>query len=270
MQLWRKLFGWLVALIGCLGMLACLAAVIGVWILSHRVRGSVERVLGKVTEFTLRAEERSGEMAGRVGESRGKVQELERRLEEKVSAVAEGGGLNPAELEDLEDQLRGLAQRTRDWMEVAESTREFVALFGEILDSLGGVVGADGRDELGAALTSGLGDVLEAAGVLDELVVALDEARANREAADGGEKIESTLTRFADSLGVLEKRTTAFADKVGSIGTAAETLGKMIKRRVFLGAIVATVLLAWQAVAQWCLARWGRGLCRMTKAPMTQ
>jgi hypothetical protein len=270
MQLWRKLFGWLVALIGCLGMLACLAAVIGVWILSHRVRGSVERVVGKVTEFTLRVEERSGEVAVRIGESRGKVQGLERRLEEKVSALAEGGGLDPAEVQDLEDQLRGLAQRIHDWMEVAESTREFMELFGEILDSLGGVVGAEGQEELGAELTSGLGEVREAAGVLDELVVALDEAGTNREAADGGEKIEPILPRFANSLAVLEKRTTDFSSKVGSIGTAAETFGKTINRRVFLGAIVATVLLAWQAAAQWCLARWGRGLCRMTKAPMTQ
>ena len=218
MKWFRKLFGWLVVLVSWLGVLVCVVALAGVWILSHRVRGSVDRVVVKVTEFTSRIEDRSEEVAGRVGESKAKVVDLHRRLEEKVDAIAEKGGLDPAELKEVEEQVRVLAQRMRDWMEVAGSTREFVVLFGEILDSFGAVAGADGRDEVGAALTEGLGQVQEATGVLDELATALDEARENREEAGAGEKIESILTRFAKSLAVLEERTTAFADSVGTIG----------------------------------------------------
>ncbi len=60
----RIVIGWLVTLLGALGVVVSIAAIIGVWMLSHRVTGTVTRTASAVTEFTQLTHDRAEAIEG--------------------------------------------------------------------------------------------------------------------------------------------------------------------------------------------------------------
>ena len=247
---------WAATIFGWLGMVLCLAGLVFVWGTSSRTRASVDRVATKLLGLTSEVHERSLQAMDWVGESQNMVIALEDELRSGLAGALEERGVDPARLVGLAEQLRGLSPKVRNWAAAAESTRDLVELFAEVLESLGLVIGASDKEEWRDALASGLGQVGEATEAIDQLADALQTAQA--EPGIPPSTYQPLLQRFAATLGKLLLTTTQFTDRIAAIEESAEEIQGRIKQRLWLWSLVATALLVWAGVGQYALAQWGR------------
>jgi len=255
MNITRWILGWLVAGLGGFGVLASVVAVAGVWVLSQRMGRTVDDLGGHVARFLGGVRERSEQVDVWLGSSRDRVEVLEQQVGETMSRQLD---LKPDEWQAIAGQMRVSIERTRDWLAVAESTAELVKVIHGTLDSLDALVAAEGREELATALGGAAADLLDARKVLDDMQAAMAGMEGGRSGADSSAAVQSLLSRCGRGLGRLEKNNRAFTSKLKQIEDLVAGLATGVKRRITAGAFIATILLAWNGVAQWCLAGWGR------------
>ncbi|MEP4076334.1 hypothetical protein [Haloferula sp.] len=244
--------GWLVTLLGSLGVLLGLGGIAGVWLLSQRATDSVDTATKAVVEFTSTVQMRAEEAGESVADSRSKLEELQSRIDTSIGAK----GIDPEELRAGIAELKGYVEKLNDWIALASSTSEFMALLDGILGSVEAVGGAENRAEVAAAMTDGIAGIREASDSLEELQVTLNEAQAGLERSEIGEE-ESLISKCADTLTGFESQLGGFVGSVERAENGVEKLRSDLTFRIHLFAWVMSVLLIWQGVAQLCLARWG-------------
>jgi hypothetical protein len=250
----RNLVGWLVILLGSLGVLLSVAALVGVWVLSIRITRSVDQAASGMIGFTETVSQRAGLASESVRESRRKVEEIQLRVEMSL----EGQGIDPVKLREGLAELQAYVDEFNRWIELAGSTRDFVAVLDGVLGSVEGMAGAEGRGEVAAAVAGGATKVKEASGALAEIRGALEKIQTSAEQPETSAKAIPLLTQFAGTLDKFESSIEGFAGSIDAAGVAVEKLRDEVCFKINLGAWVASFLLVWNGVAQACLVGWGR------------
>ena len=258
----RLCSGWLALSFGIIGMLACFAAIAGGWIWSFQVRASLDRAAGQVTGFTGRLSDRSGEASAWLAESQATIGGFQKELETSVEGALERRGVDPEEFEAIARQVRTAVNQVREWLVVAESSGAVVDLLRGVVDSIGGLVSSDLGSGAGEALAQTLQEVRETGIAMEELRGAVEEAMAAGASGVDTRRARSILDRSATALASLQGHTDAMQAAVDEVEVATLELQSRLHERLSWTLGVGTVLLLWQAVAQWSLARWGGGVVR--------
>lgn len=243
------MFGWLARLLGWFGLVACVGAMVGAWILCARIHQSIDRSVEAVTGLTSSTREQTKAVSERVAGLRKQVD----GLREGIRSSLEERSVDPDSLNSLIIELRGHVLELHEWMAVASSAGEFVGVVDDLLESLGVMGGAGDGSEFRVALSDAASQVEAAAVSLEDLRSAIGEAR---EPAPLPEH-RPLLERCSKLLGSLEEKLGGFEASIGRAEGKVRDIGDALGFRITLFTAIACLLLVWQAWAQVCLARWG-------------
>ena len=251
--------GWLGAIFGSLGTLICIGALIGVWIISAQLSDSVGQVLSRVSNILTQVREGSEEITARFEASRDDIRDLDQRIEIEIEKLAENADVSPEELEQLTAQARLIVRRSQDWLAFANSAREFSALAEEIIRSAVIFFRSDDQtmENIRISLENGQQQIEEAVAAFDELTTQLENLRENREPKVYPEKMNPLVNRIDLALGRVQEHTTEFTAGVTRFDETLDSLGAKIRRKIFWGTVLVSLLIAWQGAGQICLARSG-------------
>lgn len=265
----QKVWGWILVIFGWTGVAICAAGTLCVWILTQRIGDAVDRVVTSVTDFTTEVGQRSTQAETKVDNFEQQLKSFERQVRDAVTQAVEGRMSEAAGLGDLATRLEDFSTRLRNWSAAAESARDLVDLLGDLFASLGVDIdiGENGRQDLQAALASGLDQMGRLSTALTELANALDKPRDATQLLTPDHQI--LLPRINQALAKMARQTSAFTNSLGAIESSAIELRKRIKRRLTGWALLATLLLIWGAFAQYALARRGQKLATGTETGAT-
>ena len=254
----RTVIGWLSTILGGLGVVVSIAAIIGVWVLSHRVTGSVTRTASAVTEFTQLTHDRAEAIEGQLAESREKLVALQEGFDDS----SEGKGIDPDAVRETAAELQAYLTEYQEWVALAGSAREFMDLLNELLGAVAAVTGAEDGAQASAAIVDGATQVREANEHLRQLGEGLDDALKGVDRSALEAKATPRLLRWESSLAGLESNVNGFNEGVIRAEDAVGDLEDQLLLRIRLVAWLMSVLLIWQAFAQASLASWGGRLRR--------
>ena len=115
--------GWLALILGSLGVLICIGALVGVFMLSFRLQGAVDTVFTRVGALLENVRTGSDELTGRVASSRESVVGLKQDIDGEIEKIADEVEIDLAEFDALSVELRSIALRLKDWLVLAGSAR---------------------------------------------------------------------------------------------------------------------------------------------------
>jgi len=256
----QKISGSLAILLGSAGVLACLAAFIGVWVVNHRIQQPMEYLLDEAFSLCEQAAGGAGQIAGKLDASRDVVSDLQERLHDALQDALNLTDEDLLRIESLYTDLTVATQQVREWIGLAQASLEFLDQAVDLISSTFGYIQADTsiRTELSSALNSGAEKVEEAALLLDQVqqhVLAI-QARGNSELELAA--IETLSEKMDGVLLSLKEKALTVAFELTGLGEAIETLQVRIQRILLLISIALSVLLFWQAAAQTALVLLGR------------
>jgi hypothetical protein len=247
---------WTATIFGSLGILLCLAALIATFIVSSHLRTSVDHVFARVSSLLSTVRETSTEVTATIASSRRTVTDIDLRIDEEITLLADKTNIDPAKLESLTTQLTNLTQRLRDWLALFDSAQQFSRLVEELIDATLGFFRSDNqsRQDILTALENGQTQLEDTINAFDELMIQWESIRNDPESPS---PVKPLFTRIDDSLALVENYTGAFTTGITELENATGALQSRLKQRIFFGTLIISALLVWQAVAQFCLARWG-------------
>lgn len=256
----RKILAWLATLLGGLGTLVCLGAVVAVWIGAVQFGGMMSRAGTQIGQVTERAGERAEQATVRLEGSRKALSQLELRLSENLAKSAAGNELPPGTFDGLELRLQIFSQRLEDWRQIALAVKDFGDSTFELLGSFPVIM--EGHEQKIADLQRTLGRVEaligESSTALAEMQGLLVKAREGALGEQALEKFTPLFQRIDRALLKAIAQTGVFAKAVTAVGVVAQQSVERMRQTTTTVAILLTLLLLWQAAAQYCLARWGR------------
>jgi methyl-accepting chemotaxis protein len=265
----RKITGGLAMLLGSTGVLLCLAAFIGVWMVNHRIQQPVEHLLNQAFSLCDQAADGAGRIAGELDTSRDVVSDMQERLHNALQDALNLTDEDLLRIESLFTDLTVATQQVREWIGLAQASLEFLDQAVDLVSSAVGYVQADAsvRSNLSSALNSGAEKVEEAVLLLDQvqLHVLAIQARENPERELAA--VESLSTKLDGVLVSLKEKALTVALELTGLGKAIETLQARIQRILLLVSIALSVLLFWQAAAQAALVLLGQKMIQSKPAP---
>ncbi len=255
-------------LLGSAGVLACLAAFIGVWVVNYRIQQPVEYLLDEATSLCEQAAGGAGRIAGKLDTSRDVVSDLQERLHDALQDALNLTDEDLLRIESLYTDLTVATQQVREWIGLAQASLEFLGQAVDLVSSTFGYVQADAsvRTELSSALNSGAEKVEEAVLLLDQIqrhVLAI-QARETPELELTA--IKSLSAKMDEVLLSLKEKALTVAFELTGLGEAINTLQVRIQRILLLISIALSVLLFWQAAAQAALVLLGRRMIQSKTA----
>lgn len=254
----RALGGNIVTLLGYLGVTLSVVGLAGIWFISLRTPTSIDQAADSLLAFTEEAESKAVHATGQLDAAGEKLQETQHHLD----ALARSEGVDPDVIRGLLAELDHGAEQLQNWMTVAQSTRDFMALLHEILESMGAVVGAGNGSEVTSALATGTHQVRAAEDSWKLLQDSLKEAQHGAYDVDLGQRATSALERYSNYLADFATGVEGFSDSVASISEAVENLREVVQTRILWATVISTFLLIWHGFAQLCLAEKGRQMSR--------
>jgi len=264
----QKISGSLAILLGSAGVLACLAAFIGVWVVNYRIQQPVEHLLDEATSLCEQAAGGAGRIAGELDTSRDMVRDMQERLQAALQDALNLTDKDLLRIESLYTDLTVATQQVREWIGLAQTSLEFLDQAVDLISSTFGYVQADAsaRSSLSSALNSGAEKVEEAVLLLDQVqqhVLAI-QARGNSELELA--TVETLSVKLDGVLLSLKEKALTVAFELTGLGEAIETLQVRIQRILLLISIALSVLLFWQAAAQAALVLLGRRMIQSKPA----
>ena len=263
----QKVCGWIFTIFGWTGVGICIAATVGIWIVTLRTGAAVDRVVTRVTVFTTEIGQHSAQAEKRVGEFEEQLESFDRQIREAIKQNVKGRIADAEALVALKARLGDLSTQLKTWSAAAESARDLIDVLGDLLAPFGIEIGSSDKRDLHTALASVVDLAENLSATLDEIAIALDTPDGAPEPPESGRQLQ--LPRLDKALAELGRHTSAFSDSLRVIESSAIELRKHIVGRLRICALLLTVLLAWGAFAQFALVRWGRHLAAGVDAQST-
>jgi len=256
--------------LGVMGVAACLAGLVGVWVLNQRIQRPTQEILDQVIALCVQGADGADAIAEEIESSRVGAREIQDLLQTKIREAFDLSEKDIEQIEALYADLQFVIQRVRDWIALAGTALDFVDQLVDITASTIGYVQADSsaRDNLSSALASGGQKVEEAAGLLDEIHRQVLTLQNPDDTEVKLQKFETLSSRIDDVLLHLKEQTLLFSAEILGLAEAAERLHMRIQRLILLCAIALTFLLLWQTAAQATLVLIGRRMIRPKTAPL--
>jgi polyhydroxyalkanoate synthesis regulator phasin len=247
---------WTAVFFGSLGILLCLAAIGVIIIVSSHIQTSVNNVFTEVSSLLSSVRQTSTEVTANIATSRNAIAEIDQGIDEKITRLANNADINSAELETLFGKITSISQRLRDWLTLFDSAQQLSRLVEELIDATLIFSRSDDqtRQDILSALENGKAQLEESIAAFDDLMIQWEKIRHD---PDEAPPTRPLFNRIDTALALVEEYTAAFTSDITKLKDATDDLQSRLKRRIFFGTLIISALLVWQAVAQYCLARWG-------------
>lgn len=249
----RRLLCFVVLLLGALGVLASLVAVIAIWSVHARTRRATDEVFARIDGALVVVRERTGQAADRVRSSTITTQGVAEGLKQWTAQQAGQELAERLQVVENSDKLRAGMQQAGAWLDVADSSARLAQQALEFATSLGAQIdtrSVDGLIDEIAALKRELGDATSLAENLREQAVALAEGQAP---PDRGEQAVQLALRVAATLGTVDARLDRFGGKLSQAQQNMQALHSQTLSWISLATFVATVLIGWMGLGQLAL-----------------
>ncbi len=260
-MIWTKrIFGLLALMLGIVGLVVCLAGIVGVWTVRNRVDLTLEKTFGRVDDVLERLHARAQEATDRIQSTQDSVRDLNARIQQRVAELRDVPLEEAADIDQIERQLYARIQQAKTLFEFMQSTVELVAQLLEMTEATSGFLQDDSRttQELVASLRAGRDEINVAANLGAKVQLDIIELRANRNVDEVAKRIKTISARLDTSFAKVEGYGIAFESGVSKTRGDVKLLGQRIRWKLTVISVVLTVILFWLAVGQLSLAIHGR------------
>jgi len=252
-------------LIGVLGVALCVAAGVFVFRVAARVTQANDRVFDGVDAALVAGRDRVLAAERRVQEAKITTEDVRQGVESWARREAAQRVASQPEIENTIARLGLGLQRVDDGLEISRTSLQNVQQALGLASSLGAAADP-------ALVDPFLEKVNALRGRVSESTETVDAIRTRIQAVATGESLEERLGRLAQltlrvvlTLGDIDARLGEVADGLVASRSRAQGMRERLGRYILLAEIGAFVLVAWMAVGQIVLARYGWTKVRATK-----
>ncbi|HEY8240373.1 MAG TPA: hypothetical protein VIH35_02955 [Kiritimatiellia bacterium] len=243
----RRAAGWLVAVLGSVGVLASLAGLLAVLLLFQRFDRPLAETVDKFNAAADAATAAATSVTGQIEVARGFISGLDERIKARVRDRLALDDEDMARIDAAREQVRFVIDRARSWSELAGASLE-------LIEHVAGLSGGEWGEFAGFAARCRK-EIDETERILDELSDRLAEVRAGP--PERVSVLQEIAARLDNSLAKLQGIVAESVMAVSGLKTKVTNLQAGIHRVVRVSAVAFALLLVWQAAAQVCLARAG-------------
>lgn len=249
----------LVSLLGMLGIVLCVAGILGLWYVELRIDRACERVFRRVDESLAAIDGRLSEAQALAVKSRITIEEIQQRARDWTK---DGAGERLSEKFEIEAKVTQLLtglQRSVVLLERSQEAGQHVRQVLEIGDQLGLSLQATAVDPLLLRIAEIKDDLRRAIEIVESFDQAIGDGR--NEEVDGKrvEQVRTVVSRLLATFGKVDSRLASFRERMANTRRTIGQAGMATHIRVVAAVSCVTLFLLWMAAGQLCLWRWARG-----------
>lgn len=257
----KRYLPYLTFSLGLLGVVFCVAGLVGVWSLGARLTGTTAMVFERIDESAAAVQARVAEVQERVQASKITTEDIDQSLKSWAQKETRERLASRFEVEEEAEQLVVGLRQADHWLEVAGASIQGIQQAFELGSSLGAPVEA----AMVAPLLEKLGSLRSQLNQATETVDGIRDRAAEISAGDSREErieqaVQLTL-RVVVTLGEIDSRLGAFAAGLSEIQSKAQHQETKTRRLIVTAKIIALLLITWMGAGQLslCLHGW-RGI----------
>lgn len=255
----RRLIGCAALLLGGIGVLACLAGLIGIWI----VRPTALRASAEVLESAADALQLVEEKTARAGELVQKVRGSVDPLDSMIRELTDKSKRTPDQDKELRRIQDEVAERLRQLDAIAEAVETAVTLLNKTSRLTSALRGGSERKESGTESVGAYSGLAKKLGALRAILAKFrDDKEFRKEIIDD---VVRTVREVNDDLKAVDSQLQTVRGRASSWKTEIDELRPSVSAWTNWVAIIGSAVLAWLGLGQYALARWGWG--RIRKSP---
>jgi hypothetical protein len=245
--------------LGWIGMLLSAVVFIAAWWGQARLSEPISEMADTLAAVCDQVSSGATGVTGRVEFSRQALSALETKATERVGEFADSSGLDLSKLVAVRSGAEVGIAKLRGWLDVAESAAIVLEQLRDGISDAAGFVrtAPDERDDLRTAIDVGRVRVDEALLLLEEIDEQVIALRADPTAPRTSEALDRLCTRLDTALLDVVLEVTGFTDRVDGLRDTILNTAEGVTRRLWLIALLLSLLCAWNGAAQFCLAQAG-------------
>jgi hypothetical protein len=249
--------GTLALFLGLLGLVACAAAIVAVWIGSARLNRVADNLFGKMDKCLLAVRERVSGVAERVQESKITAQGMERSLRDWAAKEAAQRLASRADVQEKAARLAGVLRQADDWLELSTSSTQIVR---EVL-SMASAAGVPTSTALADRLLDEIGALRNHLARATQLVERIGdvavEAREEKTPDKRMRRAAEAALQLLATLGSIDERLEKLDGRVSEIQEQVFHWKATTHRWILIAAIFISLLFVWMAAGQSFLCHHG-------------
>jgi hypothetical protein len=253
MNLCKRILSLFAILLGLIGFVGCIAAVVGVWSARARLSQSTEYVFERLDESLNIVRERVLQTQDYIDASKVTTSGIEKTLKDWTKKEASDRIALRLDVVDKTEQLASTLQQAGHWLEVSESSVELVKQALSLGKSTGApmdTTSVDGLIDEIASLRVQLSEATEFVARIHERTAKASEEPSSKE------RIEQTVQlvlRIVTTLGTIDSRLEKFENGLSDTQLDLHELQTKTLRWILVVTIGITLLIVWMATGQGAL-----------------
>jgi chromosome segregation ATPase len=264
MSLGKRSFGLILVGLGAIGIVVCLAGIVGVWIAASRLQQVNSRVFRQVDQLIVQVDQRTTQAHDAVGGTRNLVDALKQTLQESATELLADRVASLPAIDNIERRLVSAMERTDGLVEVSASTAELIE---QLLASIGTVASASNVDRKGSAeliltVRSTRESLANASEGLADVQRRLAEIRQKRDVDVNLSEITKLSLGIVAKLDVVQEQIVTFRSRLDETKSRLAQFQDRMRNWILAGQSLILLLMAWGGAGQYCLLLQGWRLLR--------
>jgi len=253
----KRILYLLPLILGLIGFVGCIAAIVGTWIVDARVNRVTENLFTAIDNSLVVAQQRIARTQGRVEALKVTSEEIERSVRNWTKSAARERLASRLEIEERAERLASGLEQADDWLELAESSVRLVQHALEAASALGAQVQTEPTDHLLEELTSLRNQLTRAGEQVESMRDRSTEATEQNLPGEGLNRVAQSALRVIATLGSIDSRLENVRERLTEIQHLAQNAKTKLLCWVRTAAIGITLLIGWMAVGQASLCHIG-------------
>jgi uncharacterized membrane protein YiaA len=258
MERFKQSLNVLALILGIVGFVGCIAAIVGVWIGCARLSQTTENLFGKIDQTFIVVRERISRTTERVQKSKITTESIEQALRDWSKREASQRLASLPAIKEKAERLAGIMEQADHLLELSASSTEVAQ---DIL-SMGTATGAPMTTEPADRLLEEIGALRSQLAQARELVERIGgltaEAREEKILEERIYQCVKLSLRLVATLSSLDTQLEKIEGKVSDIQEKVHSFETKTLRRILLISICISLVIAWMATGQvfLCLHGW--------------
>ncbi len=264
MSLGKRLFGVLLAVLGAVGIVVCLAGIAAVSIVASRLQQVNSRLFDRVDQLIDRADQRAAQAGDAVVGTRDLVEALKQPLKDSAAQLLAGRVASSPKIDDIERRLAVAMERADNLVDASASATDLIEQVLATIDGIASERGVDLQDtsDLMATIRSAQESLAGATDRVADVRQRLGEIRQNRGVDVNLAEITKISLGLVAKLDIVQERIGTFRDRLDNTKTRSARLHDRNRSWIRAGQWLILFLFAWGGAGQFCLLRQGWRLVR--------
>lgn len=257
MTITRRLFHWLTLSLGGLGVVVCVAGVLGVCLLGSRLSRVADNVFRVVDDSLVVVQQRVAQTEDRVEAAKITTAGIERTLKDWAKRETRERLGSRLGVEEKAERLANGLRQADHWLELSESSIRLVQHALELGRSSGAPVKTAPADRLLEEIGSlqvQLTQAIEAVETIQERTSEGGDEKSLRDRVD--QAVQLALKAIA-TLGSIDSRLDGLSDRLSETQTKIQNLEPKTHRWILVATIGLGLLIVWMGAGQLCLCLHG-------------